>query len=673
MYLTQHDKSPWRDHVLADFRDFRFSWGGFLRWALVVLGAAVLAALITLYFLDWNELRGPIGAYASRRAGREVRIEGNLKVDLFRLQPHVSVDDLVIGNSAWVKDGPPAALVPHGEVEFRLFPALVGHWILPLVRLDRPQLLLVRDTQGRTNWDSDTKGSAAKWKIPPIQRFLISGGHLEIDDQVRKLKFLGTISSEENAGGGKSAFLINGDGSLNGNKFLAEAHGGPLLNVNESKPYAFTAAVRAGATRAEIQGAIDHPFHLDKLSATARFSGDNLADLYLLTGVVLPATPPYHISGSLRRDGDFYTFTNVAGLVGHSDLGGFLTVDVKGKVPDLRGRLSSRTLDFNDLGALFRGGKPAPAAGPWLLPDTVLHTEKLRQIEAEVDYQADSIASRDFPLKGLATHISVENAVLTLKPLAFAFSAGKLSGSLTIDARHNVPVTGVDARITDIHVEHFIQGAEKPVSGTMEARAKLTGSGSSVHQVASTANGTATFVVPSGEIKSSLAQWLGVNVISALGLTLTGDNSRTPIRCAVADFAVKDGVLSAQHFVFDTEPVRVDGSGVINLKNETLNLTLQGKPKTFQFVRLKAPIRVTGSLAHPSLGVSANQAIAQGAIGAGLGILSPLAALFAFIDPGLAKDANCTAALSDAKAQGAPVKNAALRHAAAKDAAAEHK
>jgi hypothetical protein len=239
MYLVQHDKNfGWRDHVLADFRDFRFSWGGFLRWTLVVLGALILAALITLYFLDWNELRGPISAYASRRVGREVRIEGNLKVDLFRLQPHVAVDGLSIGNPGWVKatfgnDGPPSALISHGEVEFRLFPALIGHWILPLVRLDQPQLLLVRDAQGRTNWDSATEGSAAKWKIPPIQRFLINDGHLEIDDAVRKLKFLGTITSEENAGGGKSAFLINGDGTLNGNKFLAEAHGGPLLNVRK--------------------------------------------------------------------------------------------------------------------------------------------------------------------------------------------------------------------------------------------------------------------------------------------------------------------------------------------------------------------------------------------------------------------------------------------------------
>ena len=60
--------------------------------------------------------------------------------------------------------------------------------------------------------------------------------------------------------------------------------------------------------------------------------------------------------------------------------------------------------------------------------------------------------------------------------------------------------------------------------------------------------------------------------------------------------------------------------------------------------------------------------IAQGALGVGLSLLSPLAALFAFIDPGLAKDANCAAALSDAKTQGAPVKASAVSKAAADDA-----
>ena len=131
----------------------------------------------------------------------------------------------------------------------------------------------------------------------------------------------------------------------------------------------------------------------------------------------------------------------------------------------------------------------------------------------------------------------------------------------------------------------------------------------------------------------------------------------------MANFGAKDGVLTAQQFVIDTDPVRVDGSGTINLRDETLDLRLQGKPKKFQFVRLRAPITVKGSLAHPVLGVEAGAAMAQGGIGAALAFINPLAAMLAFIDPGLAKDANCGPLLATAKAQGAPVKASAVGNA----------
>jgi AsmA family protein len=111
--------------------------------------------------------------------------------------------------------------------------------------------------------------------------------------------------------------------------------------------------------------------------------------------------------------------------------------------------------------------------------------------------------------------------------------------------------------------------------------------------------------------------------------------------------------------------VRVDGSGTIDLKDETLDLKLQGKPKNFQLLRLRAPITVKGSLAHPAIGVDAGAAIAQGGIGVALAFVNPLAAVLAFIDPGLAKDANCGPLLAGAKAQGAPVKASAVRNAPA--------
>ncbi len=282
-----------------------------------------------------------------------------------------------------------------------------------------------------------------------------------------------------------------------------------------------------------------------------------------------------------------------------------------------------------------------------------------------MDYSAVSIKSRDFPLTSLDTHVSVQGGVLDLKPLAFGFTQGKLSGSLKVDARKDIPTTTMDARLTDIHAENFIKGGDKPISGMLEARAVLTGTGNSVHSAASTAGGTFTAVVPSGGMRHSLAEWTGVDVLAALSLNLSGDNSNTNLRCAVTSFGAKEGLLTAQDFVIDTDPVRIDGSGTINLRDETLDLRLQGKPKNFQLVRLRAPITVKGSMAHPALGVEAGPAVAQGGIGAALGLLNPFAAILAFIDPGLAKDANCGPLLASAKTKGAPVKQSAVQNAPA--------
>src|SRR6202000_3482982 len=141
---------------------------------------------------------------------------------------------------------PQAARIKETEFEFRLWPALFGNLILPLVAFDQPEIFLVRGPDGRTNWDNTHAGGQG-WKIPAVQRFLVRDGHVEIDDAVRRLKFLGTISSQENAGDKTAAFQLKGTGTLNGNSFLADVQGGPLIHVDQSRPYKFNADIHAGA------------------------------------------------------------------------------------------------------------------------------------------------------------------------------------------------------------------------------------------------------------------------------------------------------------------------------------------------------------------------------------------------------------------------------------------
>lgn len=122
--------------------------------------------------------------------------------------------------------------------------------------------------------------------------------------------------------------------------------------------------------------------------------------------------------------------------------------------------------------------------------------------------------------------------------------------------------------------------------------------------------------------------------------------------------------MTSRQLEIDTDPVLVNGSGSVNLRDETVDLRFQGSPKHFQFMRLRAPITMRGQWQHPSFGVEAGPAVAQGGIAAALGVVNPFAAILAVIDPGLAKDADCAPLLATAKAQGTPVRQAAVKKAA---------
>lgn len=93
-----------KERIVADFRDFHFTWGGFFRWTGITLFALLFAGLVTLYFLDWNQMRGPVGRYLSYRTGREVRIDGNLSVKLFSWQPRIEAGGVYIGNPGWARE-----------------------------------------------------------------------------------------------------------------------------------------------------------------------------------------------------------------------------------------------------------------------------------------------------------------------------------------------------------------------------------------------------------------------------------------------------------------------------------------------------------------------------------------------------------------------------------------
>jgi uncharacterized protein involved in outer membrane biogenesis len=570
------------------------------------------------------------------------------------------------------------AVIDRIVVQIRLLPLLKGDVDLRLLRIDRPNVDLYRDGQGRATWDFSDGRKKEPTRLPPIRNFIINDGQLRLRDERRNLTFQGSVNAAEQLGGKSRGFELRGDGRLNSQPFTAQIVGGPLLNIDKDKPYPFDADIRAGDTYVTARGAVPEPFDLGSFYMNTTARGPDLADLYGITGVALPNTPPYNLRGRLSRDEQLWKIDGLNGRVGDSDLSGRISVQTGRERPLLKATLRTRSLDFDDLGALF-GGAPKTGAGETasaqqkalaanlnaqqrIFPDSTLKVDRIRAIDADVDYRAASIRDAPVNLSSGSVRVKLTDGLLRAEPLDLNLPQGEVKGYVQLNARRATPVTDMDLRLSGARLEHLLPiklGGGQPFTGTLVGRAKLTGAGDSVHKAFANANGEVTVVIPGGDIREAFAELMGVNVVKGLGLLLSKNQDRTPIRCGVANFKASNGVLTANQIVVDTGPVIVTGSGTVNLGSERMAFRMQGHPKEFRLVRLMLPVTASGPIRSPKLGVEPGKAIAQGGIAVALGsLLSPIAAILPFVDPGLAKDANCAALLGQASAEGAPVKTA---------------
>jgi uncharacterized protein involved in outer membrane biogenesis len=656
-----------------------------LRWIGVVLGVLLVLILVVLSLFDWNRFKHPVERIASTRAGRSVSISGNLDVHIWSLTPTVTLYGLTLGEPPWEKSRP-MATVDKVEIHLKLLPLLKGEVILPRVALFKPDVYLHQDKGGRANWTFENNAptnerSSQPSKLPAIQDLLIEDGKLTLIDDMRHLSVKGTIqANEQKAKSDPTPFRIQGTGTINDQPFKINVAGGPLTHLDPDHPYPFDLQIAAGDLRVESKGRALKPFDLAKLDFQVDFSGRDLAEGFYLTQLALPNTPPFKLRAHIARDGMRVSVTDIAGTVGESDMRGKLDIDVSRKRPFMSGDLSSNHLRMGDLAASL-GGKPkggdsvdataetnqppkpvrpekAPPGDPnaRLFPDAHLQVDRVRAMDADVRFQANSIATTSVPFKKVAFRVKLDAGLLTFDPISFEMPQGHLSGQVKIDARSNVPAVHIDVRVKDIQLDQLKSAkptASAPLVGMLQARAVIDGTGDSVHAVMGDSNGRVTLILPEGQVTSAFAELTGIDVAKGLSLLLTKGEDKAPVRCGVAQFNIKDGRMSAENITFDTKDVLIRGSGGINLGPEELNLNIKGEPKKIRFTRLRTPIEIRGHLASPSFGVNAGSVAKQGAIAVALGVLAtPLAAILAFVDPGLAKNQNCAAMIADVDSKG---------------------
>lgn len=616
-----------------------------VKWTGIAVGALLLALVLFVAF-GLNLLKGPITQGVSQATGRELVIEGDVRAVWSWVHPRFRVEGIRFANARW---GRAEHMVKADAVEASIsfFPLLLGRVVVPDLHLERPEVSLEQTADGRKNWIFEKDPEPKEESRIHIQRLTLDAGLLDYVDAANAIDVTADLSTDE-AGIGFSVV-----GSYNREEFQGSGHAGHVLSIrDETTPFPLKAQAKAGATAASVEGTVTGLVGFKQASLAVQASGRSMDELYGLVGVALPRTSPYSIRGRLVRDQDVIRFEDFAGKVGESDLSGMIEVDTSGQRPFMKGDLRSKTLNLADLGALV--GTKEERQGGGVLPDAPFTPERWDSVDADVSIRAGTIKRPEqLPIENLSARIQMRDRVLTLNPLEFGIAGGKLAGPIRLDGTGETIRADVKMRIQGLKLAKLFPTIKQNQAsvGDLNGVVELKGAGNSVGGMLATANGAIGVYMDGGRISRFMMELVALDLWDAARMKLKGDEP-IDIRCALADFGVKNGVMQTNAFVFDTSVVLVEGAGTVNLQTEAMDLKLNPKPKDNSIASLNTPLFVQGTFSDPKVSPDMGKLAAKGVGALVMGVINPLLAVLPLFKEGKPEDSNCAALIASSTAGG---------------------
>jgi AsmA protein len=649
--------------------------------------APVLLAVVYIAIFGWNWLRGPIERMALAKTGRALVIGGDLEFKFGWPRPRVRAAAVSFANPAWA--GEKQMVVADAvEVTVDLSQLLMRTIVLPEVRLVRPVVFLEQGSGGRKNWllDLNQQDEAARIRI---DRLTLDQGRVGYDDAGQKTHIRAELSTGPQTGAptGPSTgpltapatagslpedagLRFTAQGQFKGLPLKARGSGGPVLGLRDERtPYPLKTDLTVGRTGVKAEGTITSLLKFTAMDMRLALRGDSLAQLFPLLGIAFPETRAYVTEGHIVHSGETWRYEKFSGRIGDSDIAGMFEVDTGGARTAMKGDLVSGLLDFADLGPLIgaRAGRvqsakqaaapPAQSASGTpaqarVLPDLPFNTDRWNSVDAEVSLKAKTIRrAKALPLENLDAHLSLRDSVLSLAPLSFGAAGGHLNAVITLDGRKDPIQARAQVQAKKLQLAKLLPTVDlnQASIGQVNGEFDLAGTGNSVGRMLASASGKVGLVVAGGEISKMMMEKIGLHLWEMLVLKVTGDKL-VKLRCGVADFEVKDGIMRADALVFDTEVTTIFGTGSIDLGREKLDLTLNQKTKNTSPLALRSPIHIGGSLVQPDVQVDKGRMAVRGLGALALGLINPLLAIVPLIDAGPGKDSDCRQLVRDARA-----------------------
>ncbi len=615
-------------------------------FALLVAGAIA----ITVFF-DPNDYKDDIAAYVKDQTGRELAMKGELSLSLF---PWVGLEigETELGNAPGFGDQPFARVEEVG-LKVKLLPLLRRRVIMDTVILEGLELNLVRNAQGRGNWEGlagpekpkpEAKAPAKREpreavRALDISGVRVSGARIEWHDRqaVQRVALSDLALRTGRLGIGEPVDV----------ELTFDVQAAP-----EARPRHVVLSARVALDAAlqnlDVRDLVLEAAGLELageltgrgLQAEPRFEGSlQLAEFVprrLLQELELevPPTADATVFGKaalrtrVQATPSSVELTELSLRLDDTELSGRLAIQGF-QPPAYRFDLNVDQVDVDrylppapaEPSRAAGAAKPAPPgeAAP-LIP-----VELLRSLNVEGTLRIGKLKAYNIRSEQIEITVTAKKGSLRVHPASARLYGGRYAGDVRVDARGKRPVVSMDEKLSGIQAEPLFRDAAgwDWLSGTADLSAQLSGTGAEAEAIKRTLRGAITFSFADGVVN-------GVNIphlIRTANAALRGEAKppgapqRTDFTSLSGSAQVKNGVVDNRDLQVKSPLLRIEGSGTADLVRERLDYlvkavivgSLEGQSGAAlaQLKGVPIPVRITGPFASPDYRVELEKVITE--------------------------------------------------------------
>ncbi|MCJ7593031.1 MAG: AsmA family protein [Woeseiaceae bacterium] len=383
--------------------------------------------------------------------------------------------------------------------------------------------------------------------------------------------------------GGELPVKLSIDGHVQDRLLSVRMTGGNLLEGDPSEREPVQGSISLGDVVTELQGTMsrDDARHVDVSVTTVVNSKGPAPDLAL--------------SFQLSDQDSAWQLSSIRAQQGDSELSGEIEILNRDERRKLNARLNFSQLTF----PRQKADRPSPAPGTAsVIPEGGLYPQLLefmREFDAEFDLSAENSVVFQIPFDELHIATSLDHGVLTTTIDESTIEEGQFEAEFQVLPGAASTELSFQATLENASLGAMLAPVEnlQDASGTVNGELSVAAAGDKFEEVLGSLAGKLTLAIESGRIPDSIATKLSGNLFAAL-FASAGSNEMAPIRCAVVEFDIDNGVAKGKRMVIELDDYALYGDGEISLREQRIDIRLVPRAKDFSLVATRVPLRIRG-------------------------------------------------------------------------------